>query len=146
MKFKIIPNQQTPAIIQNNFLSILACEKFLSFAMRQKNHCVGLAANQVSLDGQRFNVNMFAIKYNHQWDIILSPRILEFYGKPEIKIEKCLTWLGKKIEAERYNSIYVEYLPLRGGTTYRKLYDLEAQIFQHEYNHLMGIEEKVIGF
>jgi len=153
MKFKIIPNQQTPAVPPIHYLhalldlgyNIKACEKFLSFAMRQKNHCVGLAANQLSLDGKRFEVNMFAIKHNHQWDLILNPKILQYYGKPKIKIERCLTWIGKEIEAYRYNKIEIEYLTLKGTTIRDIIYDFEAQIFQHEYNHLMGIEEKIMG-
>ena len=152
MKFKIIPNQQTPKInpygydlfpeliIGNNKLHV----KFLSFASRQFN-CVGLAANQVKLDGIRLIENFFAIKINNFWDIIINPVILEYYGKKEIKKETCLTWLGKIIEAERYPTISVEYYNLKGEFKNKIVTGFEAQIWQHEYNHLIGIEEKFIN-
>jgi peptide deformylase len=150
MKFKIIANQQTPKIesltTENNIYKnrdYKLLTKFLSFARRQHN-CVGLAANQVSCDGERIMKPFFAIKDDRWWDIIIQPEILKYHGEKEEKIEGCLTWLGKKIVVKRYPEIDVEYYNLKGEFISKKIFGLAAQIWQHEYNHLMGIEEKFL--
>lgn len=147
MKFKIIANEQTPEIAASSPLSVLLNEKrnmlikFLSFARRQTN-CCGLAANQVSLDGVRLMENFFAIKVGHFWDIVLYPEIISYEGVRSIKKEGCLTWLGKTLQNERYTIIQAEYYNLKGEKINREITGFEAQIFQHEYDHLKGVEEK----
>ena len=148
MKFKIIPNEQTPKvnsckqgeILLENDRQILI--KFLSFARRQIN-CAGLAANQVSLDGERIMEKFFAIKIDHFWDIIVHPIILKEVGKKKEFKEGCLTWLGKTIYAKRYSEIEVSYYNLKGELQNRVISGFEAQVWQHEYNHLIGVEEDV---
>jgi peptide deformylase len=146
MKFKIIPNEQTPEITiftdpqmliikQKKFLI-----KFLSFARRQHN-CAGLAANQVSLDGDRIMERFFAIKIGHFWDLVINPEIIDYFGKPVIKKEGCLTWLGKTIIVKRHPEIRVKYYNIKGELFDKNINGFEAQIWQHEYNHLMGIAE-----
>jgi len=145
MKFKIIPNEQTSKCIDivNLETDKKLLEKFLSFSMRQYN-CAGLAANQVSLDNNRIMKSFFTICFNHHWDIIINPEIIEYIGESEQKIEGCLTWLGKKIIAERYSEIHVSYYNIKGLKIVATIIGYEAQIWQHEYNHLMGIEEKFL--
>jgi len=147
MKFKIIANEQTPIIgetksVQELLTDFKLLEKFLSFARRQHN-CIGLAANQVSLDGNRIMENFFAIKTDHTWDIILHPEIIQYIGKPEKQTEGCLTWLGKKIIADRFPEIQVVYYNLKGEKKSETISGFEAQIWQHEYNHLHGIPELI---
>jgi len=147
MKFKIIANEQTPAVfydisvgdlIKNDKKKLI---KFLSFASRQHG-CVGLASNQVSCDGQRIMNCFFAIKVNHVWDLIIDPVILEYHGEKSTKEEGCLTWIGKTIIAERYPEIVVRYFNIKGEIKNNTLTGYEAQIWQHEYSHLKGREEK----
>ena len=144
MKFKIIANEQTPRTTEKVDLSndFKMLDKFLSFARRQYN-CVGLASNQVSLKGVRINKSFFALLDNNFWDIYINPEIVKYIGKKEEKIEGCLTWLGKDIIADRYPEIVVEYQKLNGEFKAETISGFKAQIFQHEYNHLMGIAEKV---
>jgi peptide deformylase len=146
MKFKIIPNQSTPKVEEYKLFTQLIAEdrkmleKFLSFSRRQRN-CVGLAANQVSLNGERIMERFFTIKINHTWKIIIDPIISERIGR-EIKLkETCLTWLGKTILANRHYEIRAKYYNLNGDLVNRIIKSREAQIFQHEYDHLMGVEE-----
>lgn len=145
MKFKIIPNERTPKandILFQKDIKLKLFEKFLSFASRQHN-CVGLAANQVSLNGERIRKPFFAIKYNHFWDIVLKPKILKYVGAGEEKKESCLTWIGKDIIVMRWLHIEVEYYNLKGEFIKENITGIKAQIFQHEYNHLMGVLENV---
>jgi len=149
MKFKIIPNEQTPetisilSVYEWIFLNKKLLEKFLSFASRQHN-CAGLAANQVSVDGERIMRSFFAIKDGHFWDMVIEPYISIYKGEGEDKTEGCLTWLGRKIIAKRWSSIDVRYWNLKGEFIKKSVVGLQAQIWQHEYNHLMGIEEKFL--
>ena len=147
MKFKIIPNEQTPKVNLTEAIDInkdhKLFEKFLSFARRQRN-CTGLAANQVSLDGERVMKSFFAIKTDRFWDMIINPEILKYSDEKEVKIEGCLTWLGKQLTVERFNYIDVCYYNLQGTYIERSISGFEAQVWQHEYDHLMGVEEKFV--
>lgn len=149
MKFKIIPNEQTPEVKEfKDALSLIKYNKkmilkFLAFAKNKKS-CCGLAANQVSLDGERIMERFFVIKFNHWWDIIICPEILEYKGSKKEQKEGCLTWIGKTIIAERFPEIKVRYYNINGEIKERNISGFEAQIWQHEYNHLMGVEEKII--
>ncbi len=150
MKFKIIPNQQTPRIIQKLdtedylFPNIKMLEKFLSFASRQHN-CAGLAANQCSLDGERIMERFFAIKVSGLggkfWDIIIEPKILKYKGKKELFEEGCLTWLGKSFKVYRYPKILVSYYDIKGDLIANNITGFEAQVWQHEIDHLNGVVE-----
>jgi peptide deformylase len=146
MKFKIIPNEQTPKV--SNPIDIKAdlklMEKFASFAMRQHN-CAGLSANQVSCGGKRIEKTFFAIKINNFWDIVINPEITEYIGNSSEKVEGCLTWLGKNIIASRYPEINVRHYNLKGDFLYRRVSGWEAQVWQHEYNHLSGVPEIVVS-
>ena len=150
MKFKIIPNEQTPKVekitTDNDILFVRDKKmiiKFLSFARRQQN-CIGLAANQISLDDMRIMKRFFAIRINHFWDIIIEPEIIEYIEMGAEQKETCLTWIGRLILAKRFYKIKVKYFNLDGYLIEKHIQGLEAQIWQHEYNHLQGIEEKFI--
>lgn len=146
MKFKIIQNEQTPKIEIPKPAELLISQdyklldKFISFASRQHN-CAGLAANQVSVNSNRIMEKFFAIKNNHHWEIVINPVVLHCKGKKEEKIERCLTWIGKRIKVNRSPEISVKYYNFKGEKLSTSIIDYEAQVWQHEYDHLMGIEE-----
>lgn len=149
MKFKIILNEQTPKIENykelHNFLKEdyqMLC-KFISFA-RTRHNIAGLASNQVSLDGKRIMEPFFLIFINNAWEIIIHPLINKYSGEKVEMIEGCLTWLGKRIVVDRFYNLSVTYYSLKGEKIQKDVHGIEAQIWQHEYNHLMGIEEKII--
>lgn len=149
MKLKIIPNEQTPAAEKMKFPELFIIdnlplmEKFIAFCRRQ-NNCSGLAANQVSSDGIRLTGNFFAIKIDFVWDIVINPRIIKRNGKKKYEIEGCLTWLGKKIIAYRYPEIVAEYWDIKGRKTRRTIKGYEAQVWQHEVDHLKGVKENFL--
>lgn len=151
MSFEIIPDQQTPKVLQENIDVDYICEhrelfeSFLDFAEQQRN-CVGLAANQCALNGERFNQRMFALKVtkNGIWQLIINPVISEYLGYKETKLEGCLTWRGKTIVAERFPAIRVSYYDIDGDFVNNIIVKgFDAQIFQHEYNHIEGVAEDI---
>jgi peptide deformylase len=159
-KFEIIPNQQTPAI---QILELVwdedvqgyikehreELEAFLEFASQQST-AVGLAANQCSLNGERFMVRAFALMnlITRRWSLIIDPVINEDIGIKEIKAEGCLTWKGQKVLAERFRAVEVDYFDMDGKRFGDEQVEVrkgfEGQIWQHEINHLNGIPEQVV--
>ena len=150
MNFEIIPSQQTPKVpditdvelfyIQN----IEKLQAFIEYA-QTRNDAVGLAANQVSLDGERLNLRVFALRKLHtdNWRLIVNPVITEHIGIKDIKCEGCLTWVGKVVVAERSRAIRVSYYDELGVRHSEEYKGFEAQIWQHEINHLDGINEVI---
>lgn len=150
MKFEVIPEQQTPKApeIDDNKLfisqNIQKLEAFLEYA-KTRDDAVGLAANQCSVDGERFIARVFALRdlKTREWSIVINPIIDEYVGIKEIKCEGCLTWKGRIVVAERYRGVRVKYCDMKGESHYNLFHGFEAQIWQHEINHLNGIEEDV---
>jgi peptide deformylase len=158
LKFEIIPNKQTPKV--NDFNIILedearsyieehkeTLEAFLEFAKQQEN-AVGLATNQCSINDKRLNwIHAFAYldQKTDQWSLKILPIIHNCIGLIEEKVEGCLTWKNKKIIAERYRAVTVDYFDIDGKLHKEEFYKgFEAQIWQHEINHLNGISEDVV--
>lgn len=148
MDWKIIPDEQTPEIPSMGDIGQFmkenkaVLESFLSFASVCSKTAVGLAGNQVSLDGERFMQRVFAIKntIDKSWRLIVNPEITEYMGIKELKDEGCLTWVGKTIVAERYRRVKVSYYDIDGKKHEGEIYkNFDGQIWQHEVSHLNGI-------
>lgn len=164
MKFEIILNEQTPKVEPDGIKSIEdikamigshgdQLKAFLEFA-KTKTTAVGLAANQVSLDGERFMHRCFSIRNilgDGSWRIIFDPVITDRSGIKIQKSEGCLTWPYKKIVSERNRFVKVNYYKVdENFNEITRVEDeqhegFEAQIWQHECNHLNGIKERVEG-
>ena len=151
MIFEIIPNQQTPKVpeiedIELFFIqNIKKLQAFKEYAYTCFN-AVGLAGNQCNLDGERFMARVFALRdtEKHFWRLIIDPHIIEYVGMKEIKIEGCLTWKGRRIVAERSRAVRVSYFDEIGQSINNELhFGFEGQVWQHEINHLNGVEERV---
>jgi len=150
----VIPDQQTPRVpeIHENiklFLSynVKELQEFKDYVYTRYD-AVGLAANQVSFGGYRFMTRVFALKdincNEPSWRLIIDPHIIEYIGMKEIKVEGCLTWKGKLIVAERSRAIRVSYFDESGQSVNNELhFGFEGQIWQHEINHLNGVEERI---
>ena len=152
MIFEVIPNEQTPAVPKIAFSDgklfvehhRKELEAFLEFAKTRLN-AVGLAANQCSVDGERFMTRVFALRdlVTREWRLIIDPYITEYIGIEEIKCEGCLTWKGQVIVAKRSRGVMVSYHD-EEGKPHREFHKgFEGQIWQHEINHLNGVEEEV---
>jgi peptide deformylase len=147
----VIPNEQTPKVseiedIELFFIqNIKQLQEFKDYA-HTRFDAVGLAANQTSIDGERFMARAFALRdtEKHIWRLIIDPHITEYIGIKEIKREGCLTWKGKVIVAERSRAVRVSYFDEVGQSVNNELhFGFEGQIWQHEINHLNGVEERV---
>ena len=142
--FEIINQEHTPKVpfIKNvktwleehNELLI----EYLKFTSSQTT-AVGLAANQVSFEGNRIQHRFLALKRDGQWLIAINPRIRKRLGDSHQKIEGCLTWGNSKIiVADRHHEVDIDYYTVDGEYHKERVSGFEAQVWQHEINHLDG--------
>jgi peptide deformylase len=157
MIFEVIPNEQTPRVPDiediRTFLirNIKELQAFRDYASSRLD-AAGLACNQVSFNGYRFMARAFALRELNTndrapvWKLIIDPVITEHIGIKELKLEGCLTWKGMYILAQRSRAVRVDYYNEVGEKKIGEVYKgFEAQIWQHEVNHLNGVEELVVS-
>ena len=95
MRFEVIPNEQTPRVPEmiegHELFMIKNIDKLIAFKAYAgtRNDAVGLAANQCSIDGERFMARVFALRdlKTNEWKLIINPHITEYIGIKEIKCE-----------------------------------------------------------
>ena len=96
---------------------------------------VGLSANQVGLA-----IRMFVFGDNKHFIPCFNPKILE-YGGPEMPIEEgCLTYPGLFVKIYRPDWIVAQWEDEKRELHEANLPDLHSRIFQHEYDHMEGID------
>ena len=98
----------------------------------------GLSANQIGMDVRAF-VMIRDIEYN---DIIVcfNPVILDSSGDFNTCEEGCLSFPDKFIDVQRPDKINVMYEDEEGREHKIKLEGFPSRVFQHEYDHLEGID------
>lgn len=158
MEFDVIQHEQTPVtpeikdvqkFIEENKEKI---EAFREYAISREDG-IGLAANQCSLDGERFNLRMIAVKdaKTGECTIAIDPKA-RLFGIERMRIEGCLTWKEKEdcpgsvfaIIAKRHHFAEVEFYTPEGDKKTVLSKGFQAQVWQHELNHINGIEEDVV--
>jgi len=102
---------------------------------------VGLAAPQIGK-----NLRMFAVKPKEEIKIIINPEIIsvskeakELTDEHTKLMEGCLSLPNLYGPLKRPDSIKVNYLNEKGDKTTSLFDGFEAQIIQHEIDHLNGI-------
>ena len=98
----------------------------------------GLSANQIGMDTRVFAM-IRDIEYN---DVIVcfNPIILKTYGELVSCEEGCLSFPDKFINVNRRDIIDVKYEDEEGKEHKITLQGLPSRIFQHELDHLNGID------
>ena len=99
---------------------------------------VGLSANQIGMDTRVF-VMIRDIEYN---DIIVcfNPKIIKKYDECVDFEEGCLSYPDQFINVKRPDKINVMYEDEEGREHKIKLEGFPSRVFQHEYDHLEGID------
>lgn len=147
--YQVILEEQTPELLPMNKPKEFVeknkkkLKDFLNFA-KSRIVAAGLASNQCSLYGERIKDRYVAINVEGEWILAVDPKVIKKVGDLVECDEGCLTWPGKTIVANRYPEIKVEFYTIKGIIHTRHVKNLfEAQVWQHEINHLNGIEEDV---
>ena len=99
---------------------------------------VGLSANQIGMDTRVF-VMIRDMEYN---DIIVcfNPKIIKKYDECVDFEEGCLSYPDQFINVKRPDKIDVMYEDEEGREHKIKLEGFASRVFQHEYDHLEGID------
>lgn len=98
------------------------------FAKEHKAGCLGLAANQLG-----YLKRVFVAKHRKNFKIYVNPQF-EPADRPVLKVEYCLSHPGKKFAVRRHRKIWA----WAENQERKLLVGLEAEIFQHEMDHLEG--------
>lgn len=102
---------------------------------------IGLAAPQVGLPLRMFIMDLthpVRRKFRNAY-ICINPVILRADPPLTTELEGCLSWPGRQVNVERHTAVRVEYLDLHGKRQQRHFFGLLARCFQHELEHLDGI-------
>ena len=99
---------------------------------------IGLAANQIGMDIRAFAM-MKDIEYNDTI-VCFNPRILKSYTEKVEMEEGCLSFPNEFINVHRPDKITVKYEDEDGKEHKITLQGLPSRIFQHELDHLEGID------
>jgi peptide deformylase len=156
MNFTVIIDEQTPITPDIKEVSKFIekhkeeIDAFKEYAI-SRHDGIGLAANQCALDGKRFDRRMFAIKTDTKNDencrIAIDPKIVKYHGIKLTRYEGCLTWKGVEnmtVKAERYYYVDVEFYTPDGEFHQETHKGFQAQVWQHELNHINGVEEEIV--
>jgi peptide deformylase len=103
--------------------------------LMEKSKGVGLAANQVGLDASVFSI----LKSNGDKIAVFNPVIRAASKETNLGIEGCLSFPALMLNVSRANSIAVSYQNKEGNTVNEELHGFDARVFQHEFDHLQGI-------
>lgn len=94
--------------------------------------CVGMAANMIGVKKRIIIVNMDFT------NLVMYNPVLISKAKPYQTEEDCLSLVGTR-PTTRYQEIEVEFFDASWKKRRLKLTDFQAQIVQHELDHLEGI-------
>ena len=106
-----------------------------------KNDGVGLAAPQVGINKRLFVMQFFKDKKYKDYSMlyVINPKINSYSEEKSTDTEGCLSLPDIYGEVERPKEVKVSFLDLKGKEKSLSLSDINARIFQHEFDHLDGI-------
>ena len=131
-KIKDIQNPQTQKLIKD----MLTCVK--------KSNGVGLAAPQIFISKQ---IMIISSKPNSRYPhapnmedtVIINPKIIKTSKGKNTDWEGCLSIPGIRAKVPRFNKIKIQYETIEGKTERKTFKGFIARVFQHEYDHLIGL-------
>jgi peptide deformylase len=101
---------------------------------------VGLAAPQIGKP-----LNLFVMRThdgivngNHEVRVVINPTVIEVNESVGTQVESCLSIPGISGRVTRFHEIGCVYWDENGQRRAESLEDVEARIYQHEFDHLLG--------
>ena len=98
---------------------------------------VGLSANQIGIEERAF-VMMIDLE-TQETITCFNPKILKESSDTSVMEEGCLSYPDIQIEVTRPSHVIVKYEDESKNTFKRRLEGWMARVFQHEYDHMEGI-------
>jgi len=97
-------------------------------------HGLGLSANQVGLPYRVFVMGAESVGF-----ACFNPEIISAEGEEDYS-EGCISYPGLFLKVKRAKSIKVRYTDMNGVQKEQQFDGLTARIFQHELDHLNGVD------
>ena len=99
---------------------------------------IGISANQIGIWERAFA--MIRDIENHEVMVCFNPRIVKSYAEEVEMEEGCLSYPELFLKIKRPDRIVVKYEDEDKKTHKMKLEGLASRVFQHEYDHMEGID------
>ena len=99
---------------------------------------VGLSATQIGISERAFA--MVSDIETMQVIVVFNPKIIKEYDRKEKMEEGCLSYPELFLKVKRPDKIVVKYEDVDKKTHKIKLTGLASRVFQHEYDHMEGID------
>lgn len=96
----------------------------------------GLSANQIGLPHKVFAMTVV----DNEHYAVFNPEILEVSNNQILAEEGCLSVPGLWIKVKRPEIIKVRYFTFKGEEIKATLSGITSRVFQHEYDHMLGIQ------
>ena len=96
---------------------------------------IGLSANQVGID-----IRMFVFGDNEHYIPCFNPRIIAYSDKKIPMEEGCLTYPGLFVKIYRPEWVTVTFEDENRELHEETFTELQSRVFQHEYDHMEGID------
>ena len=99
---------------------------------------IGISANQIGIWERAFA--MVRDLENNEVMVCFNPRIIKSYTEEVEMEEGCLSYPELFLKVKRPDKIVVKYEDENKKTHKIKLQGLASRVFQHEYDHMEGID------
>ena len=99
---------------------------------------IGISANQIGIWERAFA--MVRDIENNEVMVCFNPRIIKSYSEEVEMEEGCLSYPELFLKIKRPDKIVVKYEDEDKKTHKMKLQGLASRVFQHEYDHMEGID------
>ena len=99
---------------------------------------IGISANQIGIWERAFA--MVRDLEHHEVMVCFNPRIVKSYAEEVEMEEGCLSYPELFLKIKRPDKIIVKYEDEDKKTHKMKLQGLASRVFQHEYDHMEGID------
>ena len=99
---------------------------------------IGISANQIGIWERAFA--MVRDLENNEVMVCFNPRIVKSYSEEVEMEEGCLSYPGLFLKIKRPDKIVVKYEDEDKKIHKLKLQGLASRVFQHEYDHMEGID------
>ena len=99
---------------------------------------IGISANQIGIWERAFA--MVRDLENNEVMVCFNPRIVKSYAEEVEMEEGCLSYPELFLKIKRPDKIVVKYEDENKKTHKMKLQGLASRVFQHEYDHMEGID------
>ena len=99
---------------------------------------IGISANQIGIWERAFAM-VRDLEHNEVM-VCFNPRIVKSYAEEVEMEEGCLSYPELFLKVKRPDRIVVKYEDVEKKTHKMKLQGLASRVFQHEYDHMEGID------